>query len=235
MESGIEEITLAELLTMAMDSRQTDLHVSMPAQVSAYHAVSQTVDVVPMLRRALPDGAGNYTTESLPKLSNVPVCFPRVGGMFISLPIAAGDYVWLIFGERNIGGWRSTGNVSDIGDLGMHTLDGAMAIPGVFPDNKALSNADGTNMVIGSDASGPSRIEIKPSGGMNLGAGATKGVARQQDSVDAGTLSGTAPPGGGPVTFTYVPSGGGPPVVGVTALLTGGKITSASGSVKAVD
>lgn len=54
--------------------------------------------------------------------------------------------------------------------------------------------------------------------------GGTQAVAREGDSVDAGTLSGAA--GATPVTFTYIPAGGGPPVITQTLPMVGGAITS---------
>ncbi len=169
MDSGLEEITEDELIQAFISANQTMLQTAMPCKVEAYDASKQTVDVVPALNRSLPDGNGNYVTEALPKLSDVPVAFPRGGGFFIALPIAAGDYGLLVFCSRNIGNWRSTGNQGDPGDLGMHTLDGAVFIPGLFPDSGALSNADGTNMVIGKDGTPAAQIVIKPSGEIDLG------------------------------------------------------------------
>lgn len=180
MDTNTEQVTLAELLQIAMDSRLTDLHVALPARIESYDKAKQTVDVQPMLKRALPDGRDNYTAESLPTIADVPVLFPRSGGFFISMPLAKGDFVLLVFAERSMANWRSTGNESDPGDLGMHTLDGAVAIPGIFPDSKALSSADDTNMVLGSDSNGSGRIEIK-SNAINLGAGATEGVMTKKD------------------------------------------------------
>ncbi len=183
-EVAAEEVTLAQAISAAITDRLIDLHVSMPAKVESYDASKQTVDVIPQLNRALPidpsDPATQWVTEALPKLSDVPVCFPRAGGFFVSFPIAAGDYVLLVFSERNLGAWRATATQGDPGDLGMHTLDGAVAIPGVFPDANALSNASGTNMVLGSDSTGDARIEITPTG-IKLGAGATDPVARANE------------------------------------------------------
>jgi hypothetical protein len=163
-DTPIEEVTDYEVVDAHITSRLLDLHTSFPAKVESYNASTQTVDVVPCLNRALPDGAGNMVSETLPKLGGVKVCFPRCGGFFVSLPIQAGDYVLVVCSERNIGNWRATGNQGDPGDLGMHTLDGAVAIPGVFPDSKALTSADATNMVIGSDTAPGARIAITPSG-----------------------------------------------------------------------
>lgn len=82
------------------------------------------------------------------------------------------------------------------------------------------------------------RIEIRVGDAANeiqLGPDATgyagKNVARVDDEVSVGTLAGTAPPGGGPVTFTFTPVGGAP-VVGATATITA-KIAAGAPKVKA--
>lgn len=160
MSTGTEEVTLIELLRAAIADREMEFHVSMPAKVDSYDASAQTVDVIPQLNRSIPDGLGNYSTEQLPKLAAVPVCFPRAGGFFVSFPIQKGDFVLLVFSDRNIGNWLSTGNQGDPGDLGMHTLDGAIAIPGVWPSSGALSDASDTNMIIGKDGTSAAQIEI---------------------------------------------------------------------------
>lgn len=179
MESALEDITLRELIDLVIDSRLIDLHVSLPARVDSYSASTQTVDVTPMVNKMVPDGAvpPNYVSEALPKLSDVPVAQPRGGGFFAAFPMAKGDYGMLVFSERNMATWRATGNQSDPGDLGLHTMSSAYFIPAVAPDSKALSNASGTNLVIGSDTNGSSRIIIKPGGEIDAGAAASQFVA----------------------------------------------------------
>lgn len=61
--------------------------------------------------------------------------------------------------------------------------------------------------------------------------GGSQAVARKGDSVDAGTLSGVA--GATPVTFTYVPAGGGVPIITQLLPMTGGAITSGNGKLLA--
>ncbi len=205
MDSGLEEITEDELIQAFISANQTMMQTAMPCKVEAYDSSKQTVDVVPALNRSLPDGNGNYVTEALPKLSDVPVSFPRGGGFFVALPIAAGDYGLLVFCSRNIGNWRSTGNQGDPGDLGMHTLDGAVFIPGVFPDSGALSNADGTNMVIGKDGTAGAQIvittdEVHLGGGAQYVALADK-VKTELDKIVTTLGTGTSVSGGA-VSFT---------------------------------
>lgn len=177
MDTFQEEITQAELLDMFLEQFARELHKAMPCKVEAYDSNAQTVDVVPALNRSVPDGDGNYITEKLPKLSAIPVVFPRCGQFGITFPIAVGDYGLIVVCDRNIGAWRLTGNQGDPGDLGMHTLDGAVFIPGFFPDSKPAQSADPNNMVIGSDSNAASQIVIKPGGEIDAGSGATNYVA----------------------------------------------------------
>lgn len=50
---------------------------------------------------------------------------------------------------------------------------------------------------------------------------ADKDLATVGSTVDCGTLTATAPPGGGPVTFTYTPPSGTPGAPGLTVQLQG--------------
>lgn len=217
MESGLEDITLAELIHMVIDSRLIDVHVSLPAKVESYDASTQTVSVTPMINRMVPDGdtPPNYVSEKLPKLADVPVAQPRGGGFFAAFPLQAGDYGMLVFAERNMGTYRSTGNQSDPGDLTMHGLSGAYFVPAVAPDSKALSNAHATNLVIGSDTNGSSRIVIKPSGEIDAGAAAANFVAMANKVLTELNSIATAFNSHTHAAGTYSNGGGG--VTGVSA------------------
>lgn len=150
MDPGLEDVPLSELLRMAIDDRLLGLHVAFPAKVTAYDATKQTVECVPQLNRSVPDGDGNFVSFPLPKLADVPLCFPRSSEFFITFPIEVGSFVFVICADRNIGKWREVGAQSDPGDLGTHTLDGAVAIPvGPFPTAGKLAGVSTTHLVIG--------------------------------------------------------------------------------------
>lgn len=177
-------MTLEELLTLVLDHRQRGLHTSMPGRVESYDAASQTCEVLPQLKIQRPDGEGGYTACDLPVLPSVPVCFPRGGGFFVSFPIQKGDFVMVVFSERAIGNWRQKGEASNPGDLRMHSLAGAVAIPGVYPRDEALDDADGTDMLLGKDGTSGAQIKITSSE-VQIGAGATKKAARGGDTLTA--------------------------------------------------
>ena len=233
MEGATEEVTEAEMIQAFIDAALSSLHVSMPARVESYDADKQTATVTPQLNEARPDGAGNFIHEKLPKLQDVPVKFQRCKQFTMTFPLVAGDFGLLVFAERSIGAWRKAAAQGDPGDLGMHTLDGAVFVPGLYPDKYAAQTADGTNMVVGSDTDGDSRIEFKPSGGINLGAGASKGVARDSDTVNMGSL--TFAPGSGGAGLTWTDPDGVPHTVSLGGQPITGKISSSSAHIKAVD
>lgn len=152
-------MTTEELLELVLDHRLRGLHTSMPGEVQSYDASTQTADILPQLKRQTPDGEGGFTAEDLPVLPGVPVCFPRGGGCFMSFPLQKGDFVLVVFAERAIGNWRQKGEASNPGDLRMHTLAGAQAIPcNLYPSSQALQSADANNMVLGRDAAPAAQI-----------------------------------------------------------------------------
>ena len=161
-------MTLEQLLDLVIASRLRELHTALPCRVESYDASKQTADVLPMLKRQVPDGEGGYTLEDLPVLPSVPVAFPRGGGFFVSFPLQKGDFVFVVFSERAIGAWRQKGQATTPGDLRMHSLAGAVALPCLYPSDDALDDAHASNMVIGKDGS-TAQIHLKSDGTVHLG------------------------------------------------------------------
>lgn len=222
-DSGLEEITEEELLALAVQDRLLDFNTCLPARVDSFDASAQTVDVTIMIKRALPDGQGGWTPgEEYPKLADVPVGFMRGGGCFASFPLTKGDFGMVICAQRNIGNFRATGEISDPGDVGMFTLDGAWFIPAVAPDKARLSNVSANDMVLGRDGDPNTRIVIKPTE-IQLGAGATKEVARNGDQVQV-TI---------PANTVIVAATGG--VLNAAPIVVNGTIQQGSAHIKAVD
>lgn len=162
----MESLSDAELYRRILDQRIRDLWVAMPGLVKAVDMTNQTVDVQPVLQRVIPRGddeTDSPEAETLPVVPAVPLVFPRGGGFFVSVPVAVGDSVMLVFSDRDIGRWRETGQVPcNPGDQRAHTLSGAVAFPGVFPRGAKLADASPTNMVLGKDGTPGMKITITP-------------------------------------------------------------------------
>lgn len=157
-----------------------DLHTCMPGEVVAVRSgtrdARQFVDVLPMLQRAVTDADGEPLNEALPVLQMVPVGYMRGGGFFLSVPLRIGDIVLLVFAERSLDAWIETaiaGAHSPVvpGDLAMHTLQGAIALPlGPAPRSALLTGVDGADMVLGT-SSGTVLARFRPDGSVVLAEG----------------------------------------------------------------
>lgn len=142
--------TFAQLIKHAIESRLLDVHTALIAKVESYDAAKQQVDVAPMLKRSLETIDGEWVSEQLPVLCDVPVLFPRSGGFFISFPIQQGDFVQLLFNETDIEAWLENKEPTIVHNQ-RFTLQGAVALPGIFPEALALTGAHQSNLVVGKE------------------------------------------------------------------------------------
>jgi hypothetical protein len=157
---------LAAGIRRAIDDRLVDVWTGCPGRVESYDAASQTVDVQPMIRRAIqradsPEGTPEY--EQLPVLRNVKVLFFRAGPWAVVSELSPGDFVDLKFHTLDPAGFFRTGDVSNPDDRALHHLSFAVATPGLYPNEQALAGDHSGRMVIGKDNDKP-RIELKSDG-----------------------------------------------------------------------
>jgi hypothetical protein len=223
-----DDFDLGALFEAHRDALQDALHTALPGRVESYDADAQTADVAPQIKRALSREDGTLVYETMPTIRAVPIVYPRWGSWFMHAPLTAGDTVLLVCCERDIAQWRQTGQLSPPLDVRHHHLAHAVALPGLFPRSRQLASLPTDALVIGRD--GGSTIHVKQSGEVEvkgttvkLGASATKGVARLNDSVQV-----TIPMG----TFLTSATGG---VLNASPVPVDGQITSASSNVKAID
>ena len=111
-----------------MDSRVSKIHTAMPGRVVSYD---------PSTNRASVQPNGDYKSEDgrniqYPIIHNVPIHFPmgQGGTAGITFPINAGDGCLLVFSETQTDDFLG-GNKGDSEDSRRHSLNDAIAIPGV--------------------------------------------------------------------------------------------------------
>lgn len=147
-------------------NERSRLHTLFPAQVLAYDAAAQTVDVRPALQREVlsDDPAVPWAFEELPDLLSTQIMWPRAGGFVITFPIQPGDWVMVACAEQATQLWRKQGGTNVAPPyVDPHGLNGCVAIPGWAPDAAKLANVSTTDLVIGrldDDAT----VRIKPDG-----------------------------------------------------------------------
>lgn len=121
-------------------SEMGKIHTAIPGQVESYDEKKVRVEVKPMVgRRYVDEGPKEF-----PRIASVPVVFPRSGDAHITFPLNRGDGVLLIFTERSLEEWLSSGNSSIPNNTRKFSLTDAVAIPGLFAFGKG-SKIDSKN------------------------------------------------------------------------------------------
>src|SRR5690606_572168 len=131
-------IALAEVISRALESRLADVFTAVPCEVVTYYPETQTADLLPVVRRPVPTEEEDIAFEDLPIVQNIPIIFPRGKSVSITWPLEKGDGVLLCSLTFCANEWRRTGEITDPLDIRLHSLGNAFAIPGAFPDVKAL-------------------------------------------------------------------------------------------------
>lgn len=148
--------SLAEVLKQAIDAKLYDTRTAMPAKVIRYDHEKQQVDVQPYFKKKYNDGK----MVSMPKITNVPVVFPRSGAAFISMPIEIGHNVLLVCVDRSMDKWLSNGDELHPDDTRRHNISDAVAMPGLYPFSDPADVPNATDIVIKNKA-GDAKLEIR--------------------------------------------------------------------------
>ncbi len=149
--------TLTEVFRKAMDSLSMELRVGMPAKVIKYDHKKQMVDVQPDFKRKYKDGK----TQDAPIIYNVPVAFFRAGNAFISMPLEKGHSVWLMFSDRSLEKWLSSGESGDPEDTRTHHITDAVAYPGVYSFATPASIHNEKDIIIKNDDGDGNILEFR--------------------------------------------------------------------------
>lgn len=130
--------TLAQAMRTTFESLISNYHTHQPGRVESYEYEVQRATVKPLIKKKYK----NDTVESMPVLVNVPVMFPRTSLGGITFPISKGDGVLLLFAERSLERWYSSGDEVEPGDPRKFDLSDAVCIPGLysFADNNIARN-----------------------------------------------------------------------------------------------
>lgn len=147
-EEPQEEITptLTEVFNSALFAKIADLKVALPAKVVKYDEEKQAADVQPVLKKKYLDE--NETVVDMPVIYNVPVAHPRAGKAYIHMPLKKDHYVLLVFSDRSLDKWLSTGGNVDPDDTRLHHISDAIAYPGCYPFNEAITVNNTDDIII---------------------------------------------------------------------------------------
>lgn len=142
--------SLGTLFDLAFERWERQAQFAFPAKVVSYDATAHTVELQPQHHEVWRDG-DNRRSERLPNLPDVPVLYQRAGGFALYIPPAPGDFMLCVCTKYSLDRWRETARAGDPGDMRRFSLDGCVAIPGLFPDPQVadcVGNSDTATFVI---------------------------------------------------------------------------------------
>jgi phage baseplate assembly protein gpV len=117
--------------------------------------------VLPAVKGYETDSTGKRVPLDLPLLVDVPVIFPRGGGVTLTFPVKAGDECLVVFADRCVDFWWQSGGVQEpVSDRQHHLADG-FALVGPQSQAQKISGISASAAQLRTD-DGAAFIELDP-------------------------------------------------------------------------
>lgn len=129
--------TMVETIQALIAAGISEIHTALPGKIVSYDYAKNLAVVQPTLKRKY---VGEAEPIELPTISNVTVCFPRMGKGHLRIPVNVGDEGELIFQERSIDKWAVSGGMTHPQDSRKHSLSDATFWPGLNPNNNPIES-----------------------------------------------------------------------------------------------
>ncbi len=149
------------VLKAVADSLSTSLRVAMPGIIQSFDAGAVTATIQPAVKSSVRQSDGSLSSVALPLLVDVPVVFPRGGGVTLTFPVAAGDECLVVFADRCIDYWWQSGGVQEPVDQRQHHLADAFALIGPQSQANKISGISTTTAQLRTD-DGAAFVELDP-------------------------------------------------------------------------
>ncbi|REF28504.1 phage baseplate assembly protein V [Xenorhabdus cabanillasii] len=146
---------------MIQEAISSGLYVSVPCIIQSFNPEAITVTAQPAIRGKVTNSQGEAESVALPLLVDVPVIFPRGGGVTLTFPIQPGDECLVIFADRCIDYWWQNGGIQEPVDPRQHHLSDGFAIVGPQSQAQKISGISTHSAQLRTD-DGEAYIELTP-------------------------------------------------------------------------
>jgi hypothetical protein len=141
-----------EALRLAFDGRLATLWTAMPGIVQSVDLATMTLSVQPAIQGQVEGEDGKVASVNLPLLIHVPIQYPMGGGFALTLPVAVGDEVLIIWSARCIDAWWQSGGIQRPMEARMHDISDGFAILGIRSQPNVLENISATKLQLRNEA-----------------------------------------------------------------------------------
>ncbi|EHZ8806236.1 phage baseplate protein [Salmonella enterica] len=139
---------------------------SLPGIIQSFDPETVTSVVMIAVKSSTPapfESPESAQSVDYPLLMDVPVVFPRGGGVTLTFPIKEGDECLVVFSSRCIDFWWQNGGVQERADKRMHDLSDAFVIPGPQSQVKKISGISTSAAQLRTD-NGTAFVEVAAGG-----------------------------------------------------------------------
>jgi len=154
--------TLEDVIKRIIKNELADVHTMMPAKIVTYDPAECKVDVEPVIKTLFSD----ETVIDMPIIREVPVNWLRTSTASLTFPLAPGDLGKLIFSEKSIDKWITSGALDVPSDPRRFDLSDAVFEPGLYPFNESPLEPVGESVVLKFNNS---QVTINPDGKIAIG------------------------------------------------------------------
>lgn len=138
--------TLNDLLNLLAKDIMLSINCHAVATVQSFNATNQTVTATMNYKKSFykKQPNGNYKTElkNYPILIDVPAIVLGGGGFSQRFPIKSGDECLLLFNDRDLDTWFSSGQIAGVPTPRLHSFSDAIALVGLRSEVNSLPDYD---------------------------------------------------------------------------------------------
>ena len=147
------EPQLSDLLELHKKDIMLSMNCHAIATVQVFNPQDQTIQATINYKKTyfLPDPATGVLSKvdrEYPLLADVPVISMRGGVSGLTMPISPGDQCIILFNDRSIDEWFTTGRNSALDSFRVHDITDGIAIVGISHSQNSLQNYDSQNPTV---------------------------------------------------------------------------------------
>lgn len=145
---AIDTVGLTDILVELARGINLKLNCHAIAQIKSFNATTQTCTATINYQKTIvtrnSDGTYSEKAENYPVLVDVPVIILIGGNSALTFPISAGDDCLILFNDRDMDNWVTSGQVLPPNTARLHDLNDGVALVGLRPATKAIASYDTT-------------------------------------------------------------------------------------------